>query len=287
MTRGIQIPTIPQPRTNPKIADSGRRTRYMPLRDVIKGNRVSPAPRRAPSIAKKTPTAGMLTAWIRMNVTLQETTTGSPMKARAMNSAKRKIPMAITLITTTENFIASQPLFSASSGFRAPRFWPTRAVAAIANPNPGMNAKLWIRRPIWCAARICVPKTTTMPTHNRNATCRRICSSAAGQPIRKIRRTASMCTHTPVRWSINRCVPRSRTAIRAIAPMTDVIRLREVVRADGPGDEGDRPGGHADHDAEEQEDELPAEAYRRDGRGGLGPEGPDHDHVDRRGQRLE
>src|SRR5213596_1405526 len=88
MTRGIQIPTIPQPRTNPKIADSGRRTRYMPLRDVIKGNRVSPAPRRAPSIAKKTPTAGMLTAWIRMNVTLQETTTGSPMKARAMNSAE-------------------------------------------------------------------------------------------------------------------------------------------------------------------------------------------------------
>src|SRR2546430_15937470 len=58
MTRGIQIPTIPQPRTNPKIADSGRRTRYMPLRDVIKGNRVSPAPRRAPSIAKKIPTAG-------------------------------------------------------------------------------------------------------------------------------------------------------------------------------------------------------------------------------------
>ena len=71
------------------------------------------------------------------------------------------------------------------------------------------------------------------------------------------------------------------------ALLQDVIRFREVVRADGPSDQGDRSCGDADHDAEEQEDELPSEADRGDGGGGLGPEGPDHDHVDRRGQRLE
>ena len=71
------------------------------------------------------------------------------------------------------------------------------------------------------------------------------------------------------------------------ALLQDVIRFREVVRADGPSDQGDRSCGDADHDAEEQEDELPSEADRGDGGGGLGPEGPDHDHVDRRGQGLE
>ena len=42
--------------------------------------------------------------------------------ARAIGSARRKMTIAIALITATENFAASQPLFSASSGFRAPRF---------------------------------------------------------------------------------------------------------------------------------------------------------------------
>src|SRR2546430_1328584 len=134
---------MPQPRTNPKTRDNGRRTAYMPLKEVISGNRVSPAPRRAPSMAKKMPTAGMLIAWIRMNVTLQLTTTGSPMKPRAIGSARRKMTIAMTLITATENFVASQPLLSAATASRAPRFCPTRAVAAIAapgTPRRGTNA---------------------------------------------------------------------------------------------------------------------------------------------------
>src|SRR2546423_15012436 len=100
MTRGIQIPTIPQPRTNPKIADRGRRTRYMPLKDVIKGNRVSPAPRRAPSIAKKIPTAGGGTARGRAEVTPPGASTRGPTKTRRVETAQRGDPTAGTLRTT-------------------------------------------------------------------------------------------------------------------------------------------------------------------------------------------
>src|SRR2546421_11086032 len=93
MTRGIQIPTIPHPRTNPKIADSGRRTRYMPLRDVIKGNRVSPAPRRAPSIAKKTPTAGGLDAWVPVDVTPPGEPTRRPVEGRGVRCREKQNPI--------------------------------------------------------------------------------------------------------------------------------------------------------------------------------------------------
>src|SRR6266511_3947308 len=50
----------------------------------MSGKRVSPAPRSAPSIAKNAPTAGMLTAWIRMNVTVYAMTVGFALAATAL-----------------------------------------------------------------------------------------------------------------------------------------------------------------------------------------------------------
>src|SRR5467141_68840 len=60
----------------------------------------------------------------------------------------------------------------------------------------------------------------TIPTQTRNATWRRICSSAAGHPIRKIRLTVSKWTHSPRRCSCRRCLPRTRMTRRNSAPMT-------------------------------------------------------------------
>src|SRR6266545_5150202 len=71
------------------------------------------------------------------------------------------------------------------------------------------------------------------------------------------------------------------------ALLQDVVRLVDVVPADRARDEGDRPRAHADHDREEEEDELPSEAHGSHGRGRLGAEGAHHDHIDRGREGLQ
>src|SRR3989441_677067 len=165
----------------------------------------------------------------------------------------------------------------------------------MANPKPGMKAKLWIRSPIWWAARISVPKTTTMPTQRRNATCKRICSSAAGHPQRRapqeadeleehderndldVRATegddvggsAEHREHRLRKHEAEQGERDGQDGPEDQALLQDVVRFAQIVRSDGARDEGDRPGGHADHHAEEEEDELGAEVDRGHGGGSL------------------
>ena len=116
-------------------------------------------------------------------------------------------------------FVASRALRSARCGSFAPRFWPTRAVDAMLIPSPGMNTNDWTRSPIWWAATASSPNPTTITIQTRRPIWNANCSSAAGTPIRRMRRIVGQFATGRSQWMPSRTRRSTNSPRKSIAPV--------------------------------------------------------------------
>ncbi len=115
-------------------------------------NLVSPEPRNAPIITKFEAIMGCTTAIIRKHITANPMTARSLVYRPTRGCASAKSIRPAVPINSMATNRAMRPNLLARSGLSAPSPCPTRVVAAIANPIPGVKESPSMLMAIKCAA---------------------------------------------------------------------------------------------------------------------------------------